>query len=260
MSFETFKAVFNVKTNFLTYTGVVQAIKQFCKSLRLSNLNTFLQSPFSPFHIYHLNKQKTGSQYYYKILIKHICERNSHFVKWEYILGHEINEQDRKSINSIPFSCTKVTELQWFQYQLLHHILPTNCLLFKMGYVDSIKCSYCSKEIEDVTHLFWECKKVSSIWRDLERWISYKLQNPVTISKEDVLFGYLSKNNNPLNLVIILSKRIIFNFRKNKYPPAFQFIQKELAEFYKLTKYTSVINCNRDYFNKVWSNCHALFP
>ena len=86
-------------------------------------------------------------------MISSIKEENQHFAKWNNLLG-QIDEKDRVSYNIVPFKCTNASHLQWFQYDILHHILPTNSRLYKMGYVDSDMCNYCLKDKESVVHLF----------------------------------------------------------------------------------------------------------
>ena len=89
------------------------------------------------------------------------CVANQHFSNWEIILDHEITQRDRQILNDIQFKCAKSTNLQWFQYQILHHILPTRSLLAKIGYVKTIYVVYVNKVCETVDHLFWKCEKLT---------------------------------------------------------------------------------------------------
>jgi hypothetical protein len=63
----------------------------------------------------------------------------------------------RKETYSLPFITTKSSKLQWFQYRIIHRILGTNSLLYKISKKPNDKCSFCS-EVERIEHIFWSCK------------------------------------------------------------------------------------------------------
>jgi len=43
--------------------------------------------------------------------------------------------------------------------------------LKKIGLRDDDKCTFCHKEIENVIHLFWRCKKTKEFWDSLFKWL-----------------------------------------------------------------------------------------
>lgn len=47
-----------------------------------------------------------------------------------------------KSIYKTTFSLTRATYIQWFQTRILHQILGTNTLLFKMNIVNNKMCTF----------------------------------------------------------------------------------------------------------------------
>ena len=49
---------------------------------------------------------------------------------------------------------TKSSKLQWFQYRIIHRILGTNSLLYKINQKPNDKCSFCLKEVETIEHIF----------------------------------------------------------------------------------------------------------
>ena len=54
-----------------------------------------------------------------------------------------------------PFSCVKETNIQCFQYKLLHRFLPSNKFLCQIRYIDKPNCSFCGNEDETLEHLFF---------------------------------------------------------------------------------------------------------
>jgi hypothetical protein len=51
-------------------------------------------------------------------------------------------------------SFTKSSKLQWFQYIIIHRILGTNSLLYKINQKPNDKCSFCLEEVETIEHIF----------------------------------------------------------------------------------------------------------
>ena len=66
------------------------------------------------------------------------------------ILNMGISETDLLHLYLIPFTVTSETKLSMFQYKILHIILPTNSLLYKMEKVDTPKCPHCKHESQDI--------------------------------------------------------------------------------------------------------------
>jgi hypothetical protein len=67
---------------------------------------------------------------------------------------------DWKKIYLLPFKTTFETKLREFQYKILNRILPTNNYLFKIGLSESPICFFCKDEVDQIEHMFYECKIV----------------------------------------------------------------------------------------------------
>lgn len=80
---------------------------------------------------------------------------------------------------------------QWFQKQILHHILPTNSQLYKMGRMDSD--GYGSNVKETVLHLFVECQKVRHLWSNIENWLLNKGKKHSSFKRKYFTRVYLTK-------------------------------------------------------------------
>ena len=138
---------------------------------------------------------------------------NDYFWKWEELLLVNITERDQCLYNTIPFKCVTLSTLQWFQYQLLHFILPVNYLLCKMGYIETDLCSYSKKDRETIFHLFCECPMVISIWTKLKLWLKNEADVDINLHDINILIGYTNSAYRPINTILILIKKIIFDHR-----------------------------------------------
>jgi hypothetical protein len=74
--------------------------------------------------------------------------------KWEKEVHTEIVIEDWSFIYCIPFSVTKDTKLQDFQYKLIHRILIKNSFLYKCGLTETELCTFSTKTKESLFHIF----------------------------------------------------------------------------------------------------------
>ena len=64
---------------------------------------------------------------------------------------------DWKNIHKHVFNLTKDTYIRWFQSRIVHRILGTKSLMFKMRIAANNLCTFCNNEVENIMHLFWYC-------------------------------------------------------------------------------------------------------
>ena len=180
------------------------------------------------------------------------------YSKWERILNYQFSDNDWKTFNIISNKSTPCTHLKWFQYKIIHNILPTKQYLHKLGYIESPVYSFCKSEAETIDHLFWTCEYASKLWKDLETWI-HSVQIPITLTIGKVILGIKGKNNNPINAIILLTKQIIYQSSKKGFTPSITYIKKEIIKYYHITKSIYLSNQNEQTFIKFWSTLHLLF-
>ena len=84
--------------------------------------------------------------------------------KWEKEVHTGVVIEDWSFIYCIPFSVTKDTKLQDFQYKVIHRILITNSFLYKCGLKETELCTFCTETKENLVHIFWECNYVRNFW------------------------------------------------------------------------------------------------
>ena len=85
----------------------------------------------------------------------------------------DCNKEDLRweKIYSKPFECSNSSKLRNFQFKLLHRRIATNSFLQKLGIKDTDLCTFCMKETETLTHLFWTCEETCKFWTSLEHWL-----------------------------------------------------------------------------------------
>ena len=103
--------------------------------------------------------KKDSKLYYYTLTSSDI--QNTTVSKWQY---HFHSELSWSIIYLKPFITTQETKLRWFQYTILHRILTTNSVAYKLKFLDSEACTFCHKNKESIVHLFWECEIVRQFW------------------------------------------------------------------------------------------------
>ena len=259
-SYSSFKSTYNINMNFIEYLGIIYTLQLYLKKQSI-NIKSKLPAPIMPYFINDLIKQQKGCRTYYDTLNTKTSsiKTNKNVIKGETILPCTFTEEEWKTIHTIPFRTNTDSKLQWFQYSIIFRILPTNELLYKMKLKDNNECDFCHKDIESLTHLFFDCDKVKAIWTDLSKLILNKTGVKLKLTKEKILLGYLEKRNNVLNLIINTTKYSIFKCKLRKTLPHFKYIKNELQFTYEIDRYIAFTKCNYSDFYKYWSICHLLF-
>ena len=115
------------------------------------------------------------------------------------------------------FSITQDTQLQWFQYRVLHRILPLNKYLVKIKQRDCNLCSLCGMEEEDILHVFCDCSIVIPFWVNLKQCLWESCNICINIDNQSILFGTKTRNANTCNIIYLLSKYYIYiSLKKGK--------------------------------------------
>ena len=107
-------------------------------------------------------------------------------VKWNNRLNLDIEVPI--IFNNI-YKLTNDTKLRCFQYKLLHNILPSNKLLYKMGIKQNNLCNFCLVEEDSVQHYLWKCTYVQSFWESFSIWLTltFKIEAWELKEKEAIL-------------------------------------------------------------------------
>ena len=108
------------------------------KKNRSSNVQS-RKLPNTPIKIKLLLKDTSGCKTYYNILSKSSVIPTSQIKYLEE--GFMFTSSEWVKCYSLPFCSLKDPTLSWFQYQILHRIMPTNTFLHKIKLIDSNICN-----------------------------------------------------------------------------------------------------------------------
>ena len=137
----------------------------------------------------------------------------------------------------IPFKCSGETKLQILQWKILHNIYPTGILLQKFKIKDTDLCSFCNVT-DTVEHFFFQCKAVSTVWKEIEKIILTKTDIRISLCPKTALFGLKNNNGNKnkiktINKLILIGKLVISKYKYGKNINLITLLEKEI-EFRKL--------------------------
>ena len=175
--------------------------------------------------------------------------------KWEsynLLIGH--NEEVWKTIFNICFKSIRDNSIIWFQYRILFGILPTRYLLKKFNLSESNTCVFCKEHEETIFHMFCQCHKVVSIWRNIESWICNKIGKNIKITDSMIIFGSPEKSKDywPINFIILATKRYVYWCSKRNFTLNIYFLQLEIKKLFDEQRLLAKLNLKESSFLKSW--------
>ena len=115
-------------------------------------------------------------------------------------------------------------------WKIISNIYPTKIFLHKIGKEQDTICDSCN-EIDYIEHFFYYCKKIKSVWTEVNNIVSQQHNSLIRLSVTDVLFGYDIKDddtNNSINKIISVGKLVISKFRYGNHPHLISLLLSEL--------------------------------
>ena len=251
LPFEVLANKFHIKRrHFLHYHSLVSAIPSEWKKLLFKNESS--PTPASSSCI--LSKPLSCKILYQELLTRQKLPCSTAEKRFEY---YNFQRDDFSKIYLLPFKATKETKLIMFQYKIIHHILFTNSLLYKLKKVSSPHCPFCPAIHQTVTHLFVECEQASIFWSEFQNWILQLCNLQLVLSAQDVIYGIIRQLNPPclaLNQLIILGKYFLYvnalNTEKSTVIDFKRLVQDEI----ELEKYIAVTSGQQKLFFAKWQN------
>ncbi|MCP3888847.1 MAG: hypothetical protein GY702_08215 [Desulfobulbaceae bacterium] len=175
---------------------------------------------------------KAKSRDFYIILVK------EKFIKPTSQKYYSTTDTNWTKIYRLPFEVCHDTKSRDFQYRFIHHIIPTNEFLHKIGKIENNLCRYCKQEIENVNHLFYSCKYIQIFWQSVSNNILHVF-NIKHLKLENVLYGMIDKDTDVLvNQILILAKQYIIQTKMYQTVSITTFIQK-VKELYFIERRTA---------------------
>ena len=129
----------------------------------------------------------------------------------------------------------------YFQFRILHNILPTNSLLYKLGIVTSPLCSFCKDEAETVEHLFVDCDIAKQFWIHFKNFV---IQFNVNYTAKEILLGNVNTSTVIVDLLYLIAKQYLYHCRLSQRKPNFDnYLQS-------VWNYKRIEECSAHYCNK----------
>ena len=243
LPFSSFCNKFNLKCNFLQYYSILSSIPQNWKKL----LQEDSDNPGTP----SISISSLACKTIYGMLLN--LEDLPPPTAEKKLLACGIERNDLTKIYLLPFKATKEVKLTMFQYKIVHQILPTNSLLYKMKKVASPTCPFCPSESQTMWHLFIHCTQATLFWNRFQEWYSISSNKKLLLSELEVMFGITGCRSYclALNHLIILGKYFLYVNALNAITHHFADFVSLVREKINLEKYLAVTtNKNKEFKNK----------
>ena len=254
LTFNSFKQKYDLNVNFLQYFGMREAIK---KGYDKRNAFEKMDQPLRPDIISLISKYKKGCSHIYSTFLARDKAECKSYGKWKLLFN--MDENSWQAYCSIAFYSTIDIDLRWFQFRIIHRILFTNELLYKLKLVQSDLCSFCHIQCETIVHLFCECTLSNNIWSELEKWILLKTGFKIEFKRENILFGFQGQNNQALNCLSFVVKRTLYRNKVQNKIPYFSQFKSSITTYYKHEKLIADSKCRSENFKKKWISLANLF-
>ena len=252
---EELKQIFNISGTFIEYNALIKAIPKRWKEIIHQKLCEKLIYPSQPKWIAKLLECKKGCRSVYNVLQNNDIS-SSHIKcieKWSQELNVNLTRNTWQNIFLIPFKATTETKLREFQFKILHRIVATKKYLFRIKVIDSNTCTFCGNNVEDLLHLFFECRKVKDIWDKLQHWLQ-SLNMPVfNWSAKEILLG-MSGGPVVINHLIIITKYYVYRSSISKNQLSIKSLKEIIKLYYKVEKEICLSRQVMDKFYGKWSS------
>ena len=236
---ESFNAINNIveKANFLTWTGLRHAIPSMLKTIEYT---TFTENTYftKGNEIFDIAEKKTKD--YYSLIISNKAQLPSNAKNLKHDFG--LSDEDLKIAYNLPHLTAQEPYVKSFQYKVLNSILYTNAKLFKIGYLQHDKCTFCKTEQETLCHFLFYCRHSNMLWKNVEQYY-------LTITKEfhglclrEVIIGITMSKCPLLNYLILIGKLYLWDCRKKQVLPNIEGFKFKVRIKYQVEKYISTKN------------------
>lgn len=257
LSLNDFLLKYDIQENFLTYAGVVNAVKKFLEKCRLQLDSITYNVDKSNKLLNLIRSAPKGAKLFYNILTlskeePHCCQKwNSRInitVPWKVIF--------RKAAK------IKEVKLKWLQIRIIHRILGTNSILLNMKLEDNDKCTFCKNHKENIQHIFWNCQYAMSFWMEFQESLHEKCEvtHNFQFTQHIILFGCEKnvKTDTIIDLLIMLGKSFIYRCKMKKIIPYFRMFVHTIKYRYRIEKYIARIQMTYEETIHDWDPYIAL--
>ena len=144
-----------------------------------------------------------------------------------------------------------------FQFKILNSIIYTNKKLFKIGYSESDRCSFCNNDSETLHHLFFNCPYSNIFWKHFENYYFMVTNQRKTLGLQEIIIGITTTPYPSLNYLLLIAKIHIWDCRRNRVRPDIERFKFKIKLKYEIEKYIATKNHDLKNFNTKWAK---FFP
>ena len=146
----------------------------------------------------------------YRTVIEKQKSKDASKALWKKDLGLSIEQVEWEKILKSSFNISNYVTLRYFQYKILNRILKMKRQVAKWKEISPL-CTFCQEKEETFLHLLWQCNETQKMWKLLQKWIRYFLQEKCNLMPELIIFNnYKGKSKKLIDTLILTMKRFIF--------------------------------------------------
>ena len=233
LSYEEFSTTFNIRSTFLEYYGIINAIPVHFKT-SIQNANKLKQ--FENKYTRMLKGKEKTSKLFYNTFIEKIKTNNfTTCDKWSQKLNAVIDIDNWKIANGEVYKQTDDSALQMFHYKVLNRILYTNRLLYRCNMKETELCSFCGEHSESISHLLFDCSITKSFLLEVRDKLLSSCNIHIQLDNCSFILGMPDRSCNEYNSIyicILLCKKYVYICKiKNNLPTLISFI--EVLRYYR---------------------------
>ena len=209
--------------------------------------------PTIPFHLILLFKSKKGNSVFMKAQKNNKKIVATAVLKWHEKLNFTLNSKTWESIFYLNYNTIRDNYYIYFNYRILHRILGTNHLMYKMQISQTENCRLCENASETLIHLFLSCPKSIIFWKTIFAWIKNLTKVSLAIDVT-IIFGYLISNSysKAINTILMVAKNYIFQMARSENDLFLYIFKKKLIKIYHEQRNLAVSNNLLVNFDKAW--------
>ena len=219
LSKDELEDTFGVEISDEVFIELHYIIKTVFRSLGMRDIcsvATFL--PSQPLLINIANSTKKGCNVYTRLLRKkNNLSRNlsSRESKWHTELQRTFGALFWDRTYSLAASIKNENKMKWIQFQINRNCIFTNYKVNKFKPHISPNCTFCSHQegvthLELVSHLFWDCDFVLTLWQGVKGWLATFNIN-IPLDRNKMLFGIHEFSSDSIeNYIILCTKYFIW--------------------------------------------------
>ena len=248
------ESTFDIKINIMHYNSLIhaipQALKQKCTNQAANELDHKIKLGKLIVNLPNLRCKDV-----YKYLVSKVCSPPTCINKWAEIYNTADNIWE--GVFELPYKVCTETQLQSFQFKIIHRFFPCNYSL-ALWYEDvSNICQYCTKDVDTLEHYFMQCPDVKIFWSRLMQLWENTYGFSFALSKLDILFGIINENDDvvidALNYCILVGKWYIYFVKYSSKKISFLHYLHLLKTKLQVLELIYCLKDKKDLFTDKWS-------